>query len=540
MTRAMLRAGAVTVVLVMLCHPALVAGLRRQPPTGPSEGQSCRDDAAAYYRSHWCGKPPPENLRFLDDRDCAKRFPTNCSREWRCPIVSSHMPTSAGWAPAGPLASLRVDTAVLSSVPELQRVRMAAVLVRRTASGGVFYRYFGGLNHTVPFETWSSSKIFAIANAAITVERQCPVRLGGLTATTHGRLGATPLGDLATIICSYDRTMNYTSNSLARYFHDLGGRRQADWLVQQWLGAGHGQSFGGNYGEPTPPDLNFTLTRRRQWPPAGGAPPEMCAVEPDHSGVVVPNSLSALSMVELLKRIVLHRELPPDLRLPGVAWEDLQQELYGAGGGAGSLFPTVQLGGMSADTAIFMQEAAEAALGGDAQAGDQWRVFSKLGAGFSTSRRVGEIVHNAYGCFPAAGVELLYSAQASVGEDVALHAAEAALHAGINAGVQAVLRAVERETSLKTDDGTPTTNRQQQAATQADTTRSTLSARVDAGDATMSRVRRDPAAWPFSPHSPWNFPLGTRNHTTRHNTTQFNMLMAFLCLPRQAKDRLFF
>ena len=32
----------------------------------------------------------------------------------------------------------------------------------------------------------------------------------------------TPLGDLATIVCSYDRTMNYTSNSLARYFHDLG------------------------------------------------------------------------------------------------------------------------------------------------------------------------------------------------------------------------------------------------------------------------------------------------------------------------------
>ena len=210
------------------------------------DGSATQACDAAYYRSHWCGKPPPENLQFLDDRDCAKRFPANCSREWRCPVASAHAPAAAGWAPAAPLASVRVDRGVLAAVPQLQRVHFAAVLVRRTASGGVLYRYFGGPNHTQPFETWSSSKIFAVANAAVTAERACPA-VGGLTAETHGRLGATPLGDLATIICSYDRTMNYSSNSLARYFHDIGGRRQANWLVQDWLGAGVGESFGGNY-----------------------------------------------------------------------------------------------------------------------------------------------------------------------------------------------------------------------------------------------------------------------------------------------------
>ena len=48
------------------------------------------------------------------------------------------------------------------------------------------------------------------------------------------------------------------------------------------------------------------------------------------------------------------------------------------------------------------------------------------------------------------GVELLYSARASIADDVSLHAAEAALRAGINAGVRAVLRAAAVQT--KTDD----------------------------------------------------------------------------------------
>ena len=66
-------------------------------------------------------------------------------------------------------------------------------------------------------------------------------------------------------------------------------------------------------GEPSPPDLGFRLTPRGR----GAGASAQCALAPDHSGVVIPNSLSALTMVELLKRIVLHRELPPALRLPG-------------------------------------------------------------------------------------------------------------------------------------------------------------------------------------------------------------------------------
>ncbi len=440
----------VSAATLPLLLASLVAMMMIHTASGSVDACSTDTDGGGYYYSNWCGKPPPENLQFLDDRDCAKRFPTNCSRQWRCPVASRQAPPAgAGWAAAAPLSAVSVDTAVLAAVPQLRAVKMAVVLVRRTASDGIFYRYFGGPNYTEPFETWSSSKIFAMANAAVTVERQCPAIGGlpyGLSSLTHGKLGPTPLGDLATIICSYDRTKNYTSNSLARYFHDLGGRQQANWLVQEWLGVGASQSFGGNYGEPSPPDLGFTLTAADRTGEVGRATAaQRCELDPDHSGVIIPNALSALSMVELLKRIVLHRELPPGLRLPGVQWADMEQELYGNGGGNESLFPGVFWGGMSADTAIFMQDAAHNTMdNGDPQAGGNWRVFSKLGAGFSSSRHVGEIVHNAYGCFPAAGVELLYSAQASVPGDVELHAAESALRAGITAGVRAVLRAAER------------------------------------------------------------------------------------------------
>jgi hypothetical protein len=430
-------------LLLMVVVTIAAAAASSHPPAAVSASaamvanmEQCSDNGT-YYRAHWCGKPPPENLTFLDDRGCAKRFPTSCSRLWRCPLEGSHPPAAAGWAPASPLKSVQVDTRVLASVPELSSVRFAAVIIRRSASG-VFYRYFGGPNYEQPFETWSSSKIFAMANAATAVDRRCPA-IGGLSADTHGKLGLTPLGDLATIICSYDRTMNYTSNSLARYFHDLGGRKRANWLIQEWLGAGKNQSFGGNYGEPTPRDLSFTLTRGDATEKPGAAQ-DTCTVPPDHSGIIIPNSLSVLTMVELVKLIVMHRDLPPALALPRVTWEDLQQELYGHGGEDG-LFPSVQWGGMASDTAIFMQAAVEASLGNAALSGDQWRIFSKLGAGYSTSRHVGEIVHNSYGCFPSVGVEMIYSARSSVPGDTQLYAAERALNAGITAGVKALVQA---------------------------------------------------------------------------------------------------
>lgn len=46
------------------------------------------------------------------------------------------------------------------------------------------------------------------------------------------------------------------------------------------------------------------------------------------------------------------------------------------------------------DCGCAMRQAVEAAAQG------KWRIFSKLGAGYSNSRYVGEIVNNAYACLP--------------------------------------------------------------------------------------------------------------------------------------------
>ena len=85
-------------------------------------------------------------------------------------------------------------------------------------------------------------------------------------------------------------------------------------------------------------------------------------------------SLSALTAVELTRRLVLHREIDPQYRFPEVEWQDVKEILYGAGDES-LLFPGQKWGGMTADTAIFLQTA----LGiGTTLAG----IYGDIGKGF--------------------------------------------------------------------------------------------------------------------------------------------------------------
>jgi hypothetical protein len=72
---------------------------------------------------------------------------------------------------------------------------------------------------------------------------------------------------------------------------------------------------------------------------------------------------------------------------------------YGADIGESALFPSVQWGGMTADTSIYLQSALNMSSV-QLDASGQWRIFSKLGAGYSSSRLVGEITNNGYACLP--------------------------------------------------------------------------------------------------------------------------------------------
>jgi hypothetical protein len=97
------------------------------------------------------------------------------------------------------------------------------------------------------------------------METACSFGLFGSTA--KGNHGPTALGDLATVICSYDETAGYSSNSLSKYFSNVGGRSRLQSLVTNWLGASGNASLGGSYGEnpsaPEHPSLHPSSNRPR-------------------------------------------------------------------------------------------------------------------------------------------------------------------------------------------------------------------------------------------------------------------------------------
>ena len=118
------------------------------------------------------------------------------------------------------------------------RLSIAMILIRRLGSK-IYYRYLGNQNFDEAAETWSSSKIFCESAAAQRLRVNTCTHESGLDSFTDGKHGLTPLGDLSTIIASYDRTAGYTSNSLAAYFGvALAGRQRLNTLLNSWLAPG--------------------------------------------------------------------------------------------------------------------------------------------------------------------------------------------------------------------------------------------------------------------------------------------------------------
>ena len=77
-----------------------------------------------------------------------------------------------------------------------------------------------------------------------------------------------------------------------------------------------------------------------------------------------------------------------------------------------------------------------------------WRLFSKMGCGWSSSRSVGEMLSATYAAWPVldaagapivdAGVEFIVVARASVPQDTTLVQAQAGVHLAINKVVAAI------------------------------------------------------------------------------------------------------
>jgi hypothetical protein len=272
-------------------------------------------------------------------------------------------------------------------------------------------------------------------------ESTCTKDLLGINnAVTKGKHGDTLLGDLATIVCSYDTTAGYSSNSLSSYFHDLGWRdRLNNDVLHTWLFTGKNisQTLGGNYGEATPSDLSYTLTD-------SNTKTQTCVADKDPWPKVYSNTIAPLTAAELTRRIVLHRDLSSsNYQFPGNHWEDMQSILYGAENSL--FFPGQNWGGMTADTAIYLQSTSslQTLLVNNPtvlSTGD-WRIFSKLGAGYSSSGLVGEIISNSYACIPSygddgttivGGIEFTLAARGSISKDYDLSQVDIRLQKAIN------------------------------------------------------------------------------------------------------------
>jgi hypothetical protein len=190
-----------------------------------------------YYYNNWCGG----SLQYLEDKYCAKVFPSSYDRDWVCPVYTHPAADADALLARGyyaddgghSMSDVVVDTETLGKVIT-NGANLCVIMTKRvqTDSGkgdnGVltYNKYFcaGDASATEIYETWSSSKIFAIANAGGHLrsdETTCAQETFGLDSSTTGKHGTTLLGDLVTIVCSYDHTAGYTSNSLSSYFHDM-------------------------------------------------------------------------------------------------------------------------------------------------------------------------------------------------------------------------------------------------------------------------------------------------------------------------------
>lgn len=386
-----------------------------------------------YYYDHWCGG----ELEYLDDGNCDKLFPSSFDKNWKCPIALTETAEiitelrNRGFVMETPLLrDIAVDTTTLPSLIN-STANICLTLTKRILKSNdevyLMNKYYCNGEHSLydAYETWSSSKIFAMANAGrhLTNETNCDDVYGLINNVVSNKYNNVTLGDLASVVCAYDETAGYTSNSLSSFFHDIGWRSNlnnlinSDWLGMQ-LNNENPQSLGGNYGEASPSDLQLIIADNGKF----------CTLDKDEWLNTYDNSISALTEVELLRRIVLHSDIPDEMKFPGLKVDDVKSMLYGASDKT-VLFPNQMWGGMSADTSIFLQSSLDMNKIDEISYGN-WRIFSKLGAGWSTSRQVGEIISNAYACFPSTangindGTEFSITIRGSIKYDTSLKLVE--------------------------------------------------------------------------------------------------------------------
>lgn len=224
------------------------------------------------------------------------------------------------------------------------------------------------------------------------------------------------VGDLLTTCCSYDTTLGISSNQIGAWFHAVGGHAHANTTLHEWLGAPPDETFGGDYGESigTTRLVNERILANMPSSVHPKAAPLDVSLEYPPPTPLIENHMSALTMAEWMRRIVHAREdgeaNDKRTRLPRtMVWEDAETILYGGSEKAASVYTDahgnpvrLQWGGASMSSDIYLQLAA--GMNGSSpvekRANESWRIFSKLGFGYSSERKQYELALNGYMCLP--------------------------------------------------------------------------------------------------------------------------------------------
>lgn len=305
------------------------------------------------------------------------------------------------------------------------------------------YRYRSNLTESELFEPWSSSKVMAITGAMVKANQNA----------LHGDflLGKVHFSDVITSIHSYQPSglADGNSNALASYLVNVVGREQLSrWFHQDWLNVQpENIALRGAYAaeifSPQPARWS-TRTKNIEMPviEKNNQDPFYLSYRCSDCGITGNKPMTTLALAEWLKRLVVN-ELEPSTALNTLNGYDLSMLFYGGknlGGevkgkdnnygmsaGVSRLLPLAIAHNiapnMASNMVLLADEGKTVTRILDAATQGQWRVFQKVGWGYSGTRTAGEMVYLAHVSLPhfQGGKEFTIAAQVAVpGDDEAL------------------------------------------------------------------------------------------------------------------------
>lgn len=103
----------------------------------------------SFYYKHWCGA----GLRYLEDKNCIKKFPSSFDRNWVSPLLATAKTTSGYVPDSGKFSDFQINTTVLGSYIA-NHTNACVILIKRTTQGTVYKYYCGEGDDKNAYQPW--------------------------------------------------------------------------------------------------------------------------------------------------------------------------------------------------------------------------------------------------------------------------------------------------------------------------------------------------------------------------------------------------